>query len=360
MPILPSTLKSLMTNESFQGWLSNTDSAEENKQWSDWLKSDPRHREIYREALELWQLGQFKSASLPDVNQEWKKLQHRLNLKTEKSASIIDLSAKKASSRWEFSARSSWLRYGAIAAALLLIFLTWHPFPRIMYKNSHAFQTISTEYGQRVKITLPEGTTIILNANSTLHYPTEWTEKTLRQFKLQGEAYFIVTSNPRNKFIVTTNDGKVQVTGTRFAVYERGLGTRVAVEDGHVEVVVTSETPDDVSSTSVLLKSGDMVQFQEGNQSLNPQSVNILVYTSWWSDQLVFDNSPFKDIVGRLKETYGVNIEIRDDGLLKRRLSGSIENTSLQIITEALAKALQVPVHREGKIIIFGDNIDTR
>ena len=358
----PSTIEFLLADESFQRWLSQSASTDEYKRWSSWLQSDFRHKEIYKQAAELWQFVQFQPAALPAINQEWDKLQQRLNLKSEKRASIIDLSSKRDSIG---IVRKSWFRYAAVAAAILLIFLIWRYLPIIKHGDGQPFQTVSTEYGQRVQITLPEVAEIILNANSSLEYPTNWTDKTVRHFKLQGEAYFIVSSQKQgrqNHFVVSTNDGKVQVVGTRFVVYDRGLGTRVAVEKGCVEVFVSdsSKSNKDTSAASIRLKPGDLLKFQKGDQSLQPQSVNVLVYSSWWSDQLVLDNSSFEDIIRRLEETYRVNNKVSDESLLKRCLSGSIENSSLQIITEALGKALQVPVHREGKSIIFGDSFDKK
>ena len=358
----PSTIEFLLADESFQRWLSQSASTEEDKRWSSWLQSDFRHNEIHKQALELWQLVQFQPAALPEIDHEWNKLQQRLNLKSEKSASIIDLSSKR---NFIGNVRGFWFRYAAVAAAFILIFLVWHYLPIIIHTDSQPFQTVSTDYGQRVQITLPEVATIVLNANSSLEYPTNWTDKTDRHFKLQGEAYFMVFSQKQgrqNHFIVSTNDGKVQVVGTRFVVYDRGLGTRVAVEKGCVEVFVadSSKSNKDTSAASIRLKPGDLLKFQKGDQSLHPQSVNVLVYSSWWSDQLVLDNSPFEDIIRRLEETYSVNIKVSDESLLKRCLSGSIENSSLQIITEALGKALQVPVHREGKVIIFGDSFNKK
>ena len=309
----------------------------------------------------MWKLTQFQPAALTQLNQEWIKLQQRLNLRSEKSACIIDLFSKEVSSPWARNVRKFCFRYAAIAAAIILTLLVWRYLPLIKHSANQPFQVVSTDYGQRVKITLPKVATIILNANSTLEYPTNWTEKTVRQFKLQGEAYFMVHSQGKGQqhhFIVSTNDGRVQVVGTRFVVYDRGLGTRVAVEKGCVEVFVadSGKSHKDTSAASIRLKPGNLLQFQKGDLSLHPKPVNVLVYSSWWSDQLVLDNSPFEDIIRRIEETYSVDIIVRDKNLLRRCLSGSIENTNLQIITEALGKALQVAVRREGKRIIFGNS----
>ena len=348
-----------LSDESFQRWISNTATAEERKRWTDWLQSDYRHQEIYREAVKLWQLTQFKTAPVPDIDEEWEKLQNRLSLNPQETASVVNLTINKENFIRSFSLPTFWSRIGAVAAAILLIILMSFYLLERIHPGRQSFQTASTDYGQRVRISLPEGTTIIINANSTLQYPTTWTKRTIRRFKLEGEAYFIVSSLPegeQHNFIVETRDGKVEVVGTRFAVCERGRGTQVAVEEGGVKVSVPGDTSDrfDSPMANILLTSGHLLKFKRGDRSLTPKYENVDVYTSWWTDQLVFDKTPFENIITRLKDTYGVQIEITDKNLLKRTLSGSIENTNLQTIITALAKALQVPVQRKGNVIIFG------
>ncbi len=348
-----------LTDESFQRWISNTATTEEKKHWEKWLQSDFRHQEIYHEALKLWQMAQFKPTSVPDIDSEWEKLQNRLNLKIKQKASIVNLPDKKDDSGGKKNLSGSWIRFGAVAAAVILVVLVSYYLIVPQHPSGQRFQIASTDYGQRVRITLPEGTTIILNANSTLQYPTTWTKKTTRRFKLEGEAYFIVASLPegeQHNFIVETRDGKVEVVGTRFAVCERGRGTRVAVEEGSVKVTVPADTAIQAGSfaTKIVLTSGHLLKFKRGDRTLSPKYENVNVYTSWWTDQLVFDKTPFENIITRLTDTYGVQIEITDKNLLKRTLSGSIENTNLQTIITALAKALQIPVKRKGNVIIFG------
>ncbi|NOZ61870.1 MAG: DUF4974 domain-containing protein [Calditrichaeota bacterium] len=348
-----------LADESFQRWITNTATAEENKRWSDWLQSDFRHQEIYREAIKLWKLAQFKPASVPDIDSEWENLQDRLNLNLPKTASVVNLSTNKQNSDRNLSLPKLWFRIGAVAAAIILVALVSFYLLEMKHPSRQAFQIASTDYGQRVRIALPEGTTVILNANSTLQYPTTWTKKTIRSFRLKGEAYFIVASLPKGKqhnFIVETKDGKVEVVGTRFAVCERGRGTRVAVEEGCVKVSVPGDTTKQFNSqtTNILLTSGHLLKFKRGDRSLTPKYENVDIYTSWWTDQLVFDKTPFENIITRLQDTYGIQIKITDKHLLKRTLSGSIENTNLQTIITALARALQVPVQRKGNVIIFG------
>jgi ferric-dicitrate binding protein FerR (iron transport regulator) len=235
----------------------------------------------------------------------------------------------------------------------------WRFFP---FSSNHTdktkFQFVATDYGQRTRIQLPEGTVIILNAKSTLRYPAVWTDATERRIDLHGEAYFEAASRPegpQHDLIVQTNDGTVKVVGTRFVVYERGQGTRVVVEEGGVMVTVADTNASQTApATQALLNPGHLLQFQKGSRDIAPKSVNSGIYTSWWREHLELEGAPFGQVIRRLEETYGIRIEVEDESLLQRTLSGSIENRNLEVITEALAKALSTTVRRKGQVVVFG------
>lgn len=352
---------SLLSEESFQRYLSGKASEKEIKSWKKWLNESPSNRVFYDEALLLWQKAQFRTASQPDVDVELERLQQRLKLKSKPTPATYDLSTRSVLKRRQRQVHESWLRFGAVAIAALVLFsIIWRFTFLHKQTNKTEYQVVSTEFGQRTKITLPEGTTIVLNAHSSLRYPALWTRSTARKFELQGEAYFDIASVPHGQqhdFVVQTIDGTVQVVGTRFVVYERGQGTRVVVEEGDVEVTATDTSAlKTFPSAKALLRPGNLLRFKKGMRTLKPKSVNILPYTTWWLDKIILEETPFEQIVQRLEETYDVQVKVVDKRLLKRTLSGSIENQSLGIITEALAKALRVSVHRQGKQIIFGSS----
>jgi ferric-dicitrate binding protein FerR (iron transport regulator) len=353
-------LESLLADESFQRWLSGRAFAEEEKKWTAWLNETPMNQELYSRALKVWYMAHFREASLPDIELEWQKLRSRLRAgETARSASIRTLPSQKTLFRNDPNARFSWARYGAIAvAASLVIALLWRFVPFQKPSSKQEYQIVATDFGQRSRITLPDSTTIILNGHSSLRYPAVWTAATAREFELQGEAYFDVSSlpeGPQHDFVVHTADGDIRVVGTRFVVNVRGRGTRVVVEEGGVQVTVASTTAAEKNPASkILIKPDHLLEFHKDSRVLSPQVVNIGLYTTWWRDELVLEETPFEQVVQRLEETYGVTVQVKDKRLLERTLSGSMENRNLDVMMQALAKALRTTVSREGQVIIFG------
>ena len=57
-----------------------------------------------------------------------------------------------------------------------------------------------------------------LNAGSTLKYPVKFLPKMERQVFLNGEAFFEVTKDTKNLFVVHTSEVNIQVYGTKFNV----------------------------------------------------------------------------------------------------------------------------------------------
>jgi ferric-dicitrate binding protein FerR (iron transport regulator) len=305
-------------------------------------------------------MAHSRQASLPDIELEWQKLRGRLKGgETPRSASIRNLPPRTTLFRLSPNAEFSWTRLGAVAVAAAVVFaFVWRFLPVRIHSNKQAYQIVATDFGQRSQITLPDGSIITLNAHSSLRYPAAWTDATAREFELKGEAYFEVSSRPegtQHDFVVHTADGDIQVVGTRFVVHERGRGTRVVVEEGGVHVTVAGSTAGGtLPAGKILLKPDHLLQFQKGGRALMPQLVNLGVYTTWWRDFLVLEDTPFEQVVRRLEETYGVTVQVKDKRLLQRTLSGSMENRNLDVITRALAKALRTNVSREGQVIIFG------
>ena len=129
---------------------------------------------------------------------------------------------------------------GKIAAfALVLItstvFLTLH----FVQKPTReiATNTLYVPAGQRAQLTLEDGTTVWLNAQSTLTYPSHFAGKE-RKVAITGEAFFDVAKNPRKPFIVESQDIRLEVLGTQFNVYEYPQTgySRIALIEGSVKI----------------------------------------------------------------------------------------------------------------------------
>lgn len=83
--------------------------------------------------------------------------------------------------------------------------------------------------------TLPDGSTITQNKNSTLSYPATFAAKD-RTVELSGEAFFNVWHDRQRPFIIKVSNVQITVLGTSFNVKSNGKITEVIVETGIVRI----------------------------------------------------------------------------------------------------------------------------
>ena len=109
---------------------------------------------------------------------------------------------------------------GGIAAAVIIALFALNSINGFRLSETPepiAFNTIKVPAGQRVELTLADGTHVWLNARSELSYPTVFDAKK-REVTLKGEAFFNVAKNPDKKFVVNAGRCELEVLGTQFNV----------------------------------------------------------------------------------------------------------------------------------------------
>ncbi|MCB1128051.1 MAG: FecR domain-containing protein, partial [Verrucomicrobiae bacterium] len=233
----------------------------------------------------------------------------------------------------------------SLALLMLIALAAWWGLSRW---SGAELTTLRTGAGERQTHALPDGSTVILNANSMIQYVA----RSPRELTLAGEAYFEVVParSPGDHFRVKTRDGRVTVMGTRFAVYDRGAGTRVAVAEGRVAVEPFGDGPGFAGRCE--LTADQLVRIRAGQ--VPPAVERPAPHTlSWWQPTIDLDRTAFGEILNRLRETYNLDIEVSDSSLLTKTLSGRLENGDPDVILHTLATVMQVEMHRQGDQVRF-------
>jgi len=210
-------------------------------------------------------------------------------------------------------------KIAAVALALIVstVFATLF-FTEKSTRNT-AFNTLYVPAGQRAQITLQDGTTVWLNAKSTLTYPSRFAGKE-RKVTLTGEAYFDVAKNPRKPFLVSTHNIQLKVLGTQFNVrdYPNADCSKVSLLEGSVEI-------NRGSKGVLMLKPGEEVTMQGGNMSVsaivNPN------YFLWKDGIYSFDNESLLEILQKLQLYYNVTIKVEDPEIFNVRYTGKFRQS---------------------------------
>lgn len=177
--------------------------------------------------------------------------------------------------------------------------------------------TITVPPGQRVNLSLSDGTKVYLNAGSTFTYPSFFAEGK-RNVQLNGEAFFEVSANKEKPFVVHTHACDVEVVGTKFNVdaYDKENTFSAALMEGRIKVR-NNEHP----SPALDLYPDHKVTLSGGKLAVSPIS-DYDIYR--WKDGLIcFKNLDFIHLMKRIEKYYGIELVIKNPSLSRHSFSGT-------------------------------------
>jgi transmembrane sensor len=211
-----------------------------------------------------------------------------------------------------------WRTMQYAAVALVLIASTFFATRYLLTDNSsnREINTLVVPAGQRAHLTLQDGTSVWLNAQSTLTYPARFSGRS-RRVTVSGEAYFDVAENSRKPFIVSTQNMEMKVLGTQFNVYSYpGAGCiKTDLIEGSL-MVYNKESP----NAGVTLKPNEQIVVKDGK--MFPGEIRNSDYFLWKEGIYAFENERLLDIIEKLQLYYDVKIIVKDPEIFNVRYTG--------------------------------------
>ena len=154
-------------------------------------------------------------------------------------------------------------------------------------------------------VTLADGSTARLYPGSSLSYVDPNSRSPFaRSVSLEGRALFDVTTG--STFVVRTDEARVTVLGTTFAIDDDDQETTVTLIDGRL--VVSSV---DATDRVVTLEPGEFSRVRAGALPTTPQPLASGEALAW-SGLLVFRETSMSDAVRRISERFGVVVTISE------------------------------------------------
>ncbi len=239
-------------------------------------------------------------------------------------------------------------RIGSAAAAVIVLFILYNiqVFTDKNIQAETALNTIKVPTGQRVEVTLSDGTHVWLNARSEFSYPVSFNGDK-REVLLKGEAFFEVAKNRDKKFIVNTGRCEVEVLGTQFnveAYNENEFST--ALIQGSVKVTDKSQP-----NESVVLEPNNSVSLNNGKLTVTP--ITDSNPYSWKEGLITFKDLHFKDLMKKLEKNFGIRIMIDNHTLDNYACSGKFRiSDGIEQVLRALQQDAHFTFERESGTVI--------
>jgi ferric-dicitrate binding protein FerR (iron transport regulator) len=169
---------------------------------------------------------------------------------------------------------------------------------------SDALNTITIPRGGQYTITLPDGTSVWLNSQSSLTFPVTF-KGSERKVSLTGEAYFEVAKNKHMPFIVHTGNADIKVLGTHFNVkaYQEDNAVKTTLLEGSVSL--------SNRSSSTLLVPGEQGVAEAADGKITQKKVNINQVMAWKAGYFIFREDDIHDIMKQISRWYDVDVEYR-------------------------------------------------
>lgn len=252
-------------------------------------------------------IRQWLSESLDNEKEMIKerKLFDAILLNDVKADSSVNLAKDNLSEASRMS--TYFIEFIKIAAIVTIVFsASWFYFTKMRQDATIANQVISVPAGQRLNLTLPDGTNVWLNAKTRLEYPVSFNKKT-RLVKLDGQAYFDVAKNPDVPFLVETKSGMVEALGTKFDVlaYSDTPQFEAALMEGKVKVNMIDDP-----SQILILTPNNKASIRNGK--LETEFVGDFSPYQWKEGLISFRNEPFYQIMYSFEKVYDVKIVIQN------------------------------------------------
>lgn len=319
-------MEEILTDELFQAWYFKTD-PEKSKKWQEWLNQHPDQQDMVHTAVACMQDIIIKEHEIPAATVTAARERLMASL-PQTEAPVVDMG--KRPRKWWWTA----------AAAIILIAAGTY-----LWTSLGSQASIKTAYGQVTTQQLPDGSEVILNANSSVSYSEGWDKGKEREVWVKGEAFFKVkkTAN-KSRFIVHTNQLDVVVTGTQFNVVSRSQKSSVMLTEGSV-IIRTKD------GNETKMVPGDFVELSD--KQLERKAVKEETVLAWKDKKILFNDTPLTEVIEKIKEHYGEEVVIEDEQLARKTVTGMMPNDNLEVLLKSLEATLEATVVRkDGRIMI--------
>lgn len=276
--------------------------------WQAWVEADPRHRQAFAEATELWELG---GAVRLDVREHETLVRRRAVL-----AGLVV----------------------AVTGATAGGGLWWRGRPR----------RYETAVGEQRTVRIADGSSLMLDTRTSLTVAID--DKRRLVELLAGRAFFQVRTDPLRPFVVKAAGHQMVAMGTAFDVTRHSEKVSVVMLDGQLALAPAKAT--DSSSPAIYLKTGERAVMDGGQAVIEEADLKHL--TAWHKGRLIFESQPLSEAVAEMNRYCTIPIVIESDALGAIRIHGVYRTNDPEAFARSVALLVGGRVERRrGQITLL-------
>lgn len=341
------TVKELIQDPSFQRLAKGYASLEEIEKWDKWIEHSPQNRATFKTAISEIVGFEFNSQPTPDMEKQWGLLFSKTAGRERKMLQI----RRNKNLNWIFR----------IAAVLVLITTVWAGSQLFSDESIVITQleqlieerTINTADNEQKTMKFSNGSSIVLNSNSTISYRISERDSQTIHVSLDGEAWFVAEESPGQTepvFSVSTPNGIIQDIGTEFLVSVHESGSRVVIQEGLVEISpfggrYADQAAESEKMNSYRVEKGELIEFNN-DEILDRRLVNPTFYSSWATGFMQLNRTSLDEFARYVEQRYNVKAEIADTELSGITLDGAVYFKTLEGLVQSVSKVTGIPVYR--------------
>lgn len=328
MKKIPEHIEVLMA-QYFEGSIS----VEEEKVLQGWLAQSEENQKVFNSTKKLWNVSEKVTPRQFNIDAAWKKVAKRTSEKEEVTDNSVLIKLRPFLYR---------------AAAILVIgFLSL--FVYLQLNNSvNDVEYLATK--AKTELYLPDSSFISLNKSAVLTYPERFNNDE-RRVKLEGEAFFDVTHDPKKPFIIEAGSIEVTVLGTEFYVVAlpESRKVEVTVKSGKVKVQSL------VSKENRILTAKETVTYLFDNEAfLEKKELNQVNY-DWNNNLLVFKNEPLDQVFQVIEKEFDVVIDFNQN-LSKCNISSRFETSDAEEVIKQICLLFELEYSRKSNKYLIAGN----
>ena len=246
-----------------------------------------------------------------------------------------------------------------------------------------SFSELIVPLGSRAQFSLSDGTTITLNAGSTLKYDNRFGILD-RVVQLEGEGYFKVAKDEERPFTIKTSHLNIRALGTSFNI--KAYLDDKTIETTLVEGSIRIEELNDKNRDGVIvLKPNQKLTFFKENSTivdetaitkgkaekniqplkvqkslviprLVTENVNIEPIISWKENRWIFEKASLSQIAVELERKFDVQINFESERLKTFQFTGIIISEPIEQVLEVMSITAPISFKLKGKVVTLSEN----